>query len=39
MTLLFSWSRTNLISKRCFGDNSRPKDLTNMEAQRLWDHS
>ena len=39
MTLLFSWSMTNLISKRCFGGNSRPKDLTNMEAQRLWDHS
>ena len=39
MTLLFSWSMTNLISTRCFGDNSRPKDLTNMEAQRLRDHS
>ena len=39
MTLLFSWSMTNLISKRCFGGNSRPKDLTNMEAHRLRDHS
>jgi len=39
MTLPFSWSMTNLISKRCFGGNYRPKDFTNMEAQRLRDHS